>query len=284
MGNKEADMRDLVTRLDLMKTQIKHMLDVFREEYDGIEEGRIVLMRKPNKTYLCEEKNNKRRSLTKDKKRARELVRREYLRLKIDQLDKQFESISETINALESISVHEEPENRIINRYADTWIDPNGIISSKTDIPLADRQSRNPYYCEDLRFETNCGIRVRTLSEQIIGNIYEELMIPYFYEMKLVVDVTELGDIPGSYVRNGRRYKDYYPDFVVILADGTLMIHEHFGLIDKEEYRIKNSEKIMAYTSSGLVEPGKLLLTYPSDIRKNKKIREFLLNNVKPYI
>lgn len=160
----------------------------------------------------------------------------------------------------------------------------NGIWTPK-QIAMNEMQSQNTKNPERLTVFTRDGIYTRSYSERDWGNIYHELWIPYQYEKRFLLDVTDLGDIQrGVTVRNGRLYKYYYPDFVLIMADGSFFIHEHLGLIDKKEYRDAVGERICAFQANNIVPPDRFLITTPDDVRDPRRFRQLLINKVCPLV
>lgn len=102
---------------------------------------------------------------------------------------------------------------------------------------------------ENLIFEANNGILMRSKSEVLIANMLLERGIPFRYEQALHC---------GSAV--------YYPDFTILNpADmTTLIIWEHFGGMDSELYLFKNMGKFEAYCREGFYYGKNLIVTFES--------------------
>lgn len=120
----------------------------------------------------------------------------------------------------------------------------------------------DPYYPENKIYETKRGEMVRSKSEMMIADAYYELDIPYRYEAKLIL-------------QNGL-YK--FPDFTVLhKMTREIIYHEHFGLLNQEEYRLKALQKIELYQKAGIYLGKNLIVTYeteeaPFNIRQIKKM------------
>ena len=84
--------------------------------------------------------------------------------------------------------------------------------------------------------------------------------VAFRYEAKLVI--------------NG---KVYYPDFMILCDDGRILIWEHFGLMDKEEYFISACRKLEQYRRAGYVQHSNLICTYEEDLRSGAVLEEILL-------
>lgn len=127
---------------------------------------------------------------------------------------------------------------------------------------LAEQYESDPYYPENKIYETKRGEMVRSKSEMMIADAYYELDIPYRYEAKLTLQ--------------GGLYK--FPDFTVLhKKTREIIYHEHFGLLNQEEYRLKALQKIEVYQKAGIYLGKNLIITYeteetPFNIRQIKKM------------
>lgn len=97
---------------------------------------------------------------------------------------------------------------------------------------------------EGLKIHTAQGHLVRSKSEYIIANALYAEGITYRYEEPL--------DING---------KTFYPDFTIRKFNGDLIIWEHLGMMDVEEYVNKNIQKITNYIRAGFIPGINLILT-----------------------
>lgn len=100
-------------------------------------------------------------------------------------------------------------------------------------------------------YATLKGDFVRSKSEAIIANELYMAQIPYAYEKILL--------LPGY-------SHEFLPDFTIYTPKQNKMIlWEHCGLIDKEEYRTKWNRKKQVYENNGISEWNKnLIVTYES--------------------
>lgn len=128
----------------------------------------------------------------------------------------------------------------------------------------------NPYMPEMKLYDTRRGERVRSKSEAILADILYGLGIPYHYEKPL-----SLG--PG---------KVRYPDFTLLNINTRKEIYlEHFGLLDDEEYRVKNLLKLDEYRKHGIYVGKNLIFTYeteksPLDIKGiEKMLKDIMLSD-----
>lgn len=127
----------------------------------------------------------------------------------------------------------------------------------------------NSYYPEFLLHKTLQGHFVRSKSEAIIANTLFLNNIPYRYEAALHFD-----DIT------------FYPDFTICHPQTLNIIYwEHFGLMDKLQYREKAFNKLREYGNNDIIPSINLITTFetaqhPLDSSKiNTLIHETFLAN-----
>ncbi len=104
-------------------------------------------------------------------------------------------------------------------------------------------------YAEHLIHRTKKGHRVRSKSELVIANILYDAEVEYEYE-RVCEGTTEPGRLR--------------PDFSFVTADGDLIIWEHLGMLDREDYRRGWEWKKQWYAKNGFVE-GKTLFSSQED-------------------
>ena len=109
---------------------------------------------------------------------------------------------------------------------------------------------RKPITENDPEIYTENGERVRSKSEKIIADKYLKLGIPYRYECKL-----RLNDMTKNVL--------IYPDFTVLnKSSGKEYYHEHFGMMDSEEYCGKALKRVELYAKNGIFVGDRLIITH----------------------
>lgn len=108
---------------------------------------------------------------------------------------------------------------------------------------------KNPFHPEELKYVTEMGVKVRSKSELNISSRLEVYKVPFIYEKELYI--------------NGRHL---FPDFTIRKRDESIVIWEHFGLMDNPEYSERAIEKIQLYRQAGFVQCQNLICTYEEDI------------------
>ena len=165
------------------------------------------------------------------------------------------------------------------------------------------------------------GNIVRSKSEQVIGRELWNHAVPCHYEERLMINVRSIVEsmISGLkkegwseknlfYYRGGVCYwnvpkelhfinapgslwhtYDYksgcvviYPDFTIMLADGTLLYWEHEGLMDKIVYRINAVDRIFVMRSAGGINPPEIIETEERDSTNIEALGEIIKTRVIP--
>ena len=134
-------------------------------------------------------------------------------------------------------------------------------------------QSQNPKKREDLVVTTSTGVKVRTKGELALYETLNDYGLKIFYEKKLVL--TDRRPLPdGSFEAVS---VDVYPDFTIVLPDGSEIYWELCGMFDKDSYRSKQYLKFKLYYDNGIYMPKNLIVTMedpnkPLDIQAIRRI------------
>lgn len=119
--------------------------------------------------------------------------------------------------------------------------------------------SQNPCECQDLKWLTNRGERVRSKTEKILADLLFEYKIDYKYEKQLKLKYY---------------YKDMYPDFTIVNPlSGKEFYWEHLGLTTPE-YLEHWKEKNDAYKNHSITTANYLITTDEDDIENFRNIIE----------
>lgn len=121
---------------------------------------------------------------------------------------------------------------------------------------------------EKHKLRTQCGVWVRSKNELYICDRLDFYNIKFEYE-------------PQMYI-NGRIYQ---PDFVIHLPDGSLIIWEHFGMMNEIDYCRRNAVKIYDYFADGYII-GKKLIATCSDAKgelDTLEINKIITQKILPY-
>ena len=74
----------------------------------------------------------------------------------------------------------------------------------------------------------------------------------FWYERRLEIVVCD----------DGKYYTEIiFPDFTIMLPDGTLIYWEHFGMMENPKYQEDNYRRLQKYLSNGIYPPKNLIMT-----------------------
>lgn len=183
--------------------------------YVSLPDGKRIYLPK-TQTAIANALWQKNRDLEKQKRYLKEL--RECRRM---------ESVLEKLYAIEERNTCRQMNTTVANEIAelsdDSWENESYI--------------HNPYPFDGKGEKGPRGVRMRSKSEVIIAMTLESFHILYRYEC--------------AYFLGGR---NVFPDFMIKRpSDGKIILWEHFGMWDIEEYRDNAVRKINEYQSAGLV-------------------------------
>lgn len=140
-----------------------------------------------------------------------------------------------------------------------------------TDAAYAEKWSavkynRKSFKNGDQVLKTPGGLRMRSKSELLIAGLLDECGIPFRYEYPLTVATTG-----GN--------KQFHPDFYCLEPETrTEFVWEHLGLMDDENYRTRNEDKLELFCFSDTFLEHPLLVTFEEKGRPldPEKVREKL--------
>ena len=229
------------------------VIQQFRHELNATRGGKLYVKRTKKKVIYTEYSHGKERSIGRNKDKVHRLARRNYVRDQYDLIQAYYSLLKQTYDQF----ITDKKTSRLTQRleqYRTLDFDMNRILLSPEQQKWLDQPyERNPAYPEELKFETTNNKLMRTKSELIIANRLEYYNVPYLPEMPFYFD-----------------YDLYpkYPDFTILKHDGSIIIWEHMGRMDKEDYFIKNSKRIIEYRQNGYSQNTNLIITFEEDIRE----------------
>jgi len=246
---------------DLMKQHcIKR--DLLRKELKNRRSGKLYVREINGRSYFSERIDGKIRSITKNDEEVCRVARKEYIQFLLCKEDAYCRALEEVAAEVKSIDekYDEEEIREKLDKLQNRGIDLNGIYWSRSRYEWAREQfETNPYKPEHLRYVTKSGIRVRSKSERVVADRLTERGILFRYEMRI--------DTASGVM---------YPDFVIRKENGELVVWEHFGLMDKNDYMLDAMKKIVKYRSAGFVQHKNLICTWEEDLESLEMIDEII--------
>lgn len=239
--------RDINTLLLKVTTELTQL----NNELKSLRGGTLYTKKYKSSNIFTEYYKGKERSIGKNKDRIHMLARRKYLSSLIKSMASYHKSLKRLAKDIkESNSI--DNINKLLTDYAALNLDMSKILFSHSEQQwLSQPYERNPAYPEELKFSTTNEVLMRTKSELIIANRLEHYNIPYLPEMTLWFTYN---------------LRPKYPDFTILKPNGEIIIWEHMGRMDKEDYFIKNSRKIVEYRQNGYSQNTNLIITFEEDI------------------
>ena len=207
-------MRDLKALLQQSEREHAERLQKIRSELKSLPPGRLEALQMKNRTYYYQRGQSKRRGITRIPELVRKLARKRYLMEERKIIQNNLAQIKKTLSVCESYSL-DAILQRIPLRVRQL---PRQYFYKKRVTHDYDKNTSHP---EHLLYVTNGGEVVRSKSERSIGDMLEEYGLDYDYDRR----------VEGYF---------YYADFTIHCRDGSIIIWEHFGLMDTyEDYHKK---------------------------------------------
>ena len=254
----------------------KMEIDEIKQELSKMPDGYLA---QKGSTYY-ETTGTTQKGITKDRQKMKQLARKAYLLKRLGHIERNFSLIekilpqSETEDLIEIIrelppvfqtlpvdyffhpSVHDKMGNAADRNERNDGKDGNSGTGEKGN----ETSIRNSSHNEGLIYITSSGIRVRSKSERTIADALDYNRIPYRYEAELIFD-------------NISRC----PDFTIYRpSDGKTVLWEHFGLMNRDEYRQKMINKLSLYNQHGFSPFDNLICTYEQNLRNPAYIQTII--------
>ena len=183
-------------------------------------------------------------------------------------------------------------------------IDKEKATFTAGGLPVRSKSERdivNTYddFAVPLHYEEQQVIYVKHLVDQL----HEDLSSSGFWGKGNNAGIGQLYDFRGSYIHwnvpaelewmnaRGSIWKTYYPprgtitihtDIKTMLADSSIFLHEHEGMMDKFIYRFNASERSSILKYTGTVRPENFLETYEQDVDTSEKRQTIIESRVLP--
>ena len=134
--------------------------------------------------------------------------------------------------------------------YKDALLDVNSYIitPSSGNMKKGVNGTKDTQSFTTKHFAVN-GEPVRSKNEAIIYNMLMSYDVPFVYEKPL-----RILDEAGMRI-------EILPDFTIMTHDGKIIIFEHFGMLNNEDYRVNFANKLYLYTINGFVLWKNLFIT-----------------------
>lgn len=287
----QSNNKDFTSLLSFLVSLEQRRRKAWEEELINLPKGSLCIAPRGEKIYFQHTLGGSRRGITHDLDLVYKLARKRYLqvrsrehRIEMQLLGRRIAGNRAAMRTAKQKLGKSGRLERLLERYGKAGLDILRITCTEAQYRWAKAKYRsNPMHPENKIYETYSGIKVRSKSEQSIGNALELRGIPYRYEMELDITVDWMEDVKGA---ASGKYKKYYPDFIILTATGNYIIWEHLGRVDLEAYRTHNMEKIAAYRQDRHLhcEEDHLILTFERDMERTETVEEIIARRVLPYV
>ena len=174
-----------------------------------------------------------------------QLSRRAFLEETIPIIETRVERLTKALDSPKLQRLFQKRQERL-ERYAGFDLDLCRIVFTKEQNEWIDQPySPNPYYPENLKYQTNSGVWMRSKSEVSLGNTLEALGIPYRYEDIVRIQNPHTGNSPSR--------DSYYADFKFPNFFAGINVHEHLGAFHLDNYAVNAFKRLNDYHSFPIV-------------------------------
>lgn len=245
-------LKKIKTILEEEKLNIK-MSEAELKQYNRI--GRLVIRKRKRNIFFCEVINSIEKGITKDSERLYKAGRKKLLESYVNKAKHNCVILETALLKFQDTSPPNEFQISALSHCQYTkeqldWIKANF--------------EQNPFKQEQCKYITDSGVKVRSKSERTIADRLTAHNIIFRYECKLQL---------GNHV--------FYPDFVILKHDGTIIVWEHFGRMDNAQYELNTIKKVQIYNKYGYKQHTNLICTYEDDLEDTEVIdiiiKRFLL-------
>jgi len=186
---------------------------------------------------------------SKDKSLAYQLAQKDYLQKLYQEVKEELQDIEFFLKKHGGDDLEQVYDK--MNEYRKEIVSPI-VITDEMYVEQWEKEQfeTNCYYPEEKVYPTKKDEMVRSKSEVMLADMYYDLGIPYRYEAALRL-------------KNGKKK---YPDFTLLdIRTRKVVYHEHMGLLDNEEYRQANMQKLKEYQKNGIYLGKNLIITYEGE-------------------
>lgn len=259
--NRQFDEVNLFEmKLQRLMDEENDRLNRLKQEYSHLPKSTLRI--KKTNGYMCayEAKGKQEKGIGSDRRRLKKLARKLYLEREIMLTEKYCRVLKKALNECYKATknIKERQFNMTIQRTA-AFLHFEQIAFSEADLKWKKTGVRNNYMSQDLEYISLKDELLRSKSELMIANRLDYYGVLYKCE-------------PRIYTEN----HIYYPDFLIKLKDGRIIMWEHFGREDLEEYRKKSEEKIKEYRGIGFTRNVNLICTYEENTKSEKIIDDII--------
>ena len=251
-------------------------INSIRQELALLEKAKLRIHRRGDRSYFAalSEGEERERSLHKDMARIHALARRTYLQKRLALIERNSRRLRTALSSYESACYDLQLQSKL-TRFCGSGLDLSRILYTEEQNEWIDRPySPNPYYQGSLKYQTEHGIPVRSMSEARFGSRLEAIGLPYRSD-DLVTIHSEFNDSPFR--------ENYFADFKIPNLCGGITIHEHLGALHLKDYPDNSLKRLNDYHNFSIyelpdrpVKHSEITWSFEPDIRDPKLLRSVI--------
>lgn len=177
---------------------------------------------------------------------AEKLARKAYDKRKMIRCRKELNALKRYLNSCNSEGMPEQQYLSESSGFRELLISELPVMERELEEWKAADYPKNPFHPENLQISSSDGTMVRSKSESLIASGLASNGVPYRYECALELEGTI-----------------FYPDFTIRHpSTGKIMIWEHFGMVDQEEYLERTLKKIRVYLRNGYIPDMNFIMAF----------------------
>ena len=233
----------------------KEELKAINAELEQLPPGRLVQKGK----YFFQVIDQKEIGITKKSELIKQYYRKRYVLTRKDQLERNMPNTSRYLKSHQDTLPTE-----LIDSFSSSYqqLPLSSYYHPTVEKWLEEPVEENKLYPENRKFPTRNNIKVRSKSEQTIGNLLEEYGLLYRYDVAFKL---------------GTQTK--FPDFIIMNPfNGKVFIWEHFGALNQPEYMAKMNEKMSMYSAYDYHPFENIIYTFEFDIEHPQRLRDIVEN------
>lgn len=255
-------------KMTKIRDRLSQLLNICVNEYENLKnevsnfpEGKLVI-KKNKSSFVCYSyQDNKEKFIKMNDQKLVELARKTQALSDYQDMATCIESINTALLSIENyMNNHKNKKGSLTLKKLPSLFKIEDFALNKTEKDFLKKYSvKTNYKQEELKYETLSGIKVRSKSERMIANALYENDVVFIYEPVLKI-----------------RGRTIIPDFLILCDDGRIVIWEHFGLLNQEEYYLNAKDKIDLYGKIGYKQNYNLICTDEKDIQSKDWLQKII--------
>jgi len=255
-----------VNELLKRKIRLEKIIVILKTDLKNLPDGKILIRHytyRQDQYYLNSSTSGKPQylSLAKDKKLILKLAQKAYFQQVLKEAETELKLLTKLLNHEANNSITSIYDN--IDNALKPFIKPIEI-SVQEKIRLFEQRIPKDQFIKTGQYviKTTRGEYVKSHAEYLIAETLFKYKVPYIYEDKFPT----------------REHRNLKPDFTAInLKTGKIIIWEHLGMLEKQNYLEDNIHKLYSYSLNGIYPGNGMIITIST---KEQPLKESLVETI----